>query len=64
MPCVVAWMDLEIVTLSEVKEKQISYGITYMWNLKNGTNEPIYKTEIESDVENKFMITKGEGRRG
>ena len=35
-----------------------------MWNLKIGTNEPIYKTEIESDVENKFMITKGEGRRG
>ena len=64
MPCVVAWMDLEIFTLSEVKEKQISYGITYMWNPKIGTNEPIYKTEIESDVENKFMITKGEGRRG
>ena len=31
------WMDLEIITLSEVKsgrERQISYDITDMWNLK------------------------------
>ena len=26
------WMDL--ITLSKVKEKQISHNITYMWNLK------------------------------
>ena len=26
------------------REKQIPYDITYMWNLKYGTNEPIYKT--------------------
>ena len=25
------------------KERQISYDITYMWNLNNGTNELIYK---------------------
>ena len=32
----VTWMDLEIVILSEVSqtEKEIPYGITYMWNLK------------------------------
>ena len=43
-------MDLEIVILSKViqREEQIPYDITYMWNLKkNGTNELIYKTEIE-----------------
>ena len=29
------WMDLEIIILSEViRERQISYDITYMWNLK------------------------------
>ena len=27
------WMDLEIIILSEVKERQISYEITTMWNL-------------------------------
>ena len=30
------------------RERQISYDIAYMWNLKKrGTNELIYKTEIE-----------------
>ena len=31
-------------------ERQISYDITYMWNLKKrgGTNELIYKMEVES----------------
>ena len=28
------WMDLDIITLSEVREKQTPYDITYMWNLK------------------------------
>ena len=34
-----------------------------MWNLKDGTNKHIYKTD--SDIENKFMVIKGEreGRR-
>ena len=31
------------------RERQISYDITYVWNLKkkNDTNELIYKTEID-----------------
>ena len=33
------------------RERQTLY-ITYMWNLKNNTNESIYKTEIDSDIEN------------
>ena len=36
------WIDLEISILSEVKGKQI-YDITYMWNLKQDTNELIYE---------------------
>ena len=28
--------------------KQIPYDITYMWNLKYDTNEPIYETETDS----------------
>ena len=48
MPFAATWMDLEIVTLSEVRERQISYDIADMWNLKTkGTNELIYKTEID-----------------
>ena len=37
MPTAETRMDLEVVILSEVKldrEGQISYDITYMWNLK------------------------------
>ena len=37
MPFAATWMDLEIIILSKVKsdrERQISYDITYMWNLK------------------------------
>ena len=46
MPFAAMWMQLEILILSEVsqKEKDIPYDITYMWNLKYGTNKPIYKT--------------------
>ena len=31
-------MALEIIMLSEVSQRQISYDITYMWNLKYDTN--------------------------
>ena len=41
------------------RERQISYDIAYMWNLKKkkkgGTNELTYKTEVVTDVENKLL---------
>ena len=57
-------MQLEILILSKVsqKERQTPYGITYMWNLKYDTNEPIHKIETDSTVkEYRLMIAKGEG---
>ena len=52
MPFAVTWMDLEIAILSDVKQrKTISQDIAYMWNLKNGTNELIYRTETESQMQ-------------
>ena len=51
MPRIAIWMQSDILLLSEVKsegERQIPYNITYMWNLKYGTNEPIYRTETNS----------------
>lgn len=42
-------MDLEGRVLSEMsKIRQIAYDFTYMWNLKNKTNE---KTETDSETE-------------
>ena len=63
MPFAATWMDFEIIILSEVsqRERQISY-ITYMWYLKYDTDEFIYKTETDSDIENKFMVIRGKGR--
>ena len=34
MPFAAMCMDLEIVILTEVKQSQVSYDITYMWSLK------------------------------
>jgi len=48
MPSAVTWKQLEILILSEVR--QITYDITYMWNLKYGTNEHIYNTETDSQT--------------
>ena len=43
-------MDVEIIILSEVNQKDIPYGITYMWNPKCNTNELIYETETDSQT--------------
>ena len=34
-----------------------------MWNLKNDTNEFIYKKEIDSQTENKLMVTNRDSRK-
>ena len=31
-------------------DRNSSYDIIYIWNLKYGTNEPIYKTETDSET--------------
>ena len=46
MPFAATWMDLELIILSEVSQKekrQIPYHITYMWNLKYNRDEIIYE---------------------
>ena len=35
-------------TESSKSEKQISYINAYMWNLENGTGEPVCRAEIET----------------
>ena len=50
MPYAATWMDLQMFILIEVRQRQISYDITYMWNLKYDTNELIYETETDSQT--------------
>ena len=59
MPFAATWMDLEIVILSKMsdREEEVSYNIPYIWNLKrNDTNELNYKTE--TDLENKLRVAR------
>ena len=43
------WMDLETVIQNEVNQKELKklYINTYMWNLRNGTDEPISRVGME-----------------
>ena len=33
------------------RERQLPYGITFMWNLKYDTSELLYETEIDSQIQ-------------
>ena len=52
MSYAVTWTDLEIAILSEVRQRktQIIYHLGAESKKKMLTNEPIYKTEIESQM--------------
>ena len=60
-----SWIDLEIVILSEVRKRQISYDITYMWNLKKKKKiKQTYKIETDSQPSKTNIVTKGERWQG
>ena len=43
-------MQPDVISLSEVSKREITHDITYMWNLKYGTNKPIDKKETDSQT--------------
>ena len=64
MPFVATWMNLEIITLSDISQRQIPNVIIYMWNLKKkiDTNELIYKTGADSQtLKTNLWLPKGKG---
>ena len=66
IPFAAIWMELEILILSEVRKRQIPYDITYMWNIKYDTNDPVCKTETaHGHEEQRVVFARGvEERRG
>ena len=46
------------------RERQILYDITYMWNLKNNTDEAIYKTETDSHRKQTYGYQRERGGGG
>ena len=63
MPFAATWMDLEMISLNEVRKRQISCYHLEVESEKNDTNELIYKTETDSQTENHLWLPKGEGDR-
>ena len=66
MPFAAMWKQLEILILSEVSQKEkdkYHMIITYMWNLKYGTNEPIFKLETDSHTQRMDLwLPRGGGK--
>ena len=63
IPFLATQMDFIILSEIDQTEKDIPYHVTYMWILKYDTNELIYKTEIDSQVQKTslwFFKEKGE----
>ena len=43
------------------RDRQIPYDITYMWNLKYGKNDPVYKTETGHSHGEQTCGCRGDG---
>ena len=52
LPFAATWMDLENIILTKVSQigRQIFYAVSYMWNVKNNTNQYIYKKLKDSQT--------------
>ena len=63
MPFEAAGMGLELLILSEVSQRQISYDITYIWNLKCCSAYLQNRNRL-ADIENKLLLTQVERKHG
>ena len=62
IPFAATWIELEILILSEVRNRQIH--ITYIWNLIYGTDEYIYRKETNSWTWRTDFWLQGQKGRG
>ena len=67
VPVTAAWMNVEIIILSEVSQTEKDryiHDIACMWNLKKMIQMNLYIKHRPTDTEKKFMVTKGESGGG
>ena len=54
-------MDLEIIMLSEVKERLISYDITYVWNIIKSTQIDFFTEQKQTHrPQSQTCVTRGQ----
>ena len=58
MPFAATWIDLEILILSKVRQRQISYNVTHIWNLTKEYKWTYLGNRL-TNFKNKLMVTKG-----
>ena len=58
MPFAATWIQLQILILNEITHKEKDKY--HIWTIKYGTNEPIHKTETDSNIENRLIVAKEE----
>ena len=65
MPFAATWMDLGVIILSEVRERQIPHDITHMWNLffKKIQMNLFTKTDLQI-LKTNLWLPKGKGGGG
>ena len=65
MPFAATWMDPEVIILNEVRERQISYDITNIWNLKIMIQMSLFKNRNRLRRRKEtYWLPKGMGGRG
>ena len=60
MPSAETWMELEIIILSEVSQRQISYDITNIWSLKMQMN--LFIKQTHRHREQTYGYKRGKGK--
>ena len=64
MPFAATWMDLEIIIVSEVSQRQILYYINYTWNLKKMIQMNLFTKQKQTHRHRKQSYAYQRGKMG
>ena len=61
MPSAATWMDLKNIILSEVRGRQTSQDVTYMWNLRKTVQKDLFINRNKlKDFKTNLIVTTDE----